>query len=95
MAPLRLRLPTPIVVLAALALLALGVASVAAAHEIQDEVPRTAVVSAFAPELSILKGELADASTQSMNGVEFSVGTLQRPSPAPRPSLTRGERCGP
>lgn len=37
----------PIVVLAALALLALGVASVAAAHEIQDEVPRTAVVSAF------------------------------------------------
>ena len=77
MAPLRLRLPTPIVVLAALALLALGVASVAAAHEIQDEVLRTAVVSAFAPELSILKGELADASTQSMNGVEFSVGTLQ------------------
>ena len=34
-------------------------------------------MSAFAPELSILKHELADASTYSINGVEFSVGTLQ------------------
>ena len=75
MAPLRL--PNPIVVLAAVALLLAGLAPLAAAHDIQDDVPRTAVVSAFAPELSILKDELADASTHSVNGVEFSVGTLQ------------------
>ena len=71
-----LRCPKPIVVPAAVALLALGVASVATAHEIRDEVPRTAVVSAFAPELAILKDELAEASIHSVNGVEFSVGTL-------------------
>ena len=29
------------------------------------------------PELSLLKDEVADASTHSVNGVEFSVGTLQ------------------
>ena len=72
-----LRRPMPIVVPAAVALLALGVASVTTAHETRDEIPRTAVVSAFAPELSILKDDLADASTHSVNGVEFAVGTLQ------------------
>ena len=75
MAPLRL--PKPIVVVAAVALLSAGSVSLATAHETPDDVPRTAVVSAFAPELSILKDELADASTHSVNGVEFSVGTLQ------------------
>ena len=35
------------------------------------------MVSAFAPELAILKDELAEASIHSVNGVEFSVGTLQ------------------
>ena len=70
-------LPNSIVVPAAVVLLALGMASVATAHEIQDPVPRTAVVSAFAPELAILKDELAEASIHSVNGVEFSVGTLQ------------------
>ncbi len=69
--------PKPIVALAGVALLSLGSASFATAHEVQDDVPRTAVVSAFAPELSILKGELADASTYAVNGVEFSAGTLQ------------------
>ena len=59
-------------------LLIAGSASFATAHEIRDDVRRTAVVSAFAPELSILKGDLAEASTYSVNGVEFSVGTLQR-----------------
>ena len=58
-------------------LLIAGSASFATAHEIRDDVRRTAVVSAFAPELSILKGDLAEASTYSVNGVEFSVGTLQ------------------
>ena len=47
------------------------------AHDTRADVPRTAVVSAFAPELSILKEDLAGASTHSVNGVEFSVGTLQ------------------
>ena len=72
-----LRLPKAIVVLAAAAVLSFGSASSATSHEIRDDVPRTAVVSAFAPELSILKGELAEASTYSVNGVEFSVGVLQ------------------
>ena len=75
MAPLRL--PKPVVGWAAVALLLAGLASLAAAHDIQNDVPRTAVVSAFAPELSILKDELANASTNSVNGVKFSVGTLQ------------------
>ena len=75
MAPLRL--PKPIVVVAAVALLLAGSASLATAHETPDDVPRTAVVSAFAPELSILKDELADASTHSVNGAEFSLGPLQ------------------
>ena len=75
MAPLRL--PKPITVPAAIALLSLGSVSLATAHDIHDDVPRTAVVSAFAPELSLLKDEVADASTHSVNGVEFSVGTLQ------------------
>ena len=75
MAPLRL--PKPIAVPAAIALPSLGSVSLATAHDIHDDVPRTAVVSAFAPELSLLKDELADASTHSVNGVEFSVGTLQ------------------
>ncbi len=63
--------------LIAAALLPAGSVSLATAHDMQDDGPRTAVVSAFAPELSILKEELADASTYSVNGVEFSVGTLQ------------------
>jgi len=33
-----------------------------AAHEVEDDTRRTAVVSAFAPELSILKGELDGAT---------------------------------
>lgn len=49
----------------------------ARAHDVQDGAPRTAVVSAFAPELSILKAELDGAVTHSLNGVEFSAGTLQ------------------
>ena len=47
MAPLRL--PKPITVPAAIALLSLGSVSLATAHDIHDDVPRTAVVSAFAP----------------------------------------------
>ena len=47
------------------------------AQEFRDETPRIAVVSAFAPELEILKGELQDRSARSANGVEFATGTLE------------------
>ena len=49
----------------------------AEAHDIRDETLRIAVVSAFAPELEILKGELQDRSRHSANGVEFTTGTLE------------------
>ena len=75
-----LRLPKAIALLAGVALLSFGSASFALAHETHDDVPRTAVVSAFAPELSILKQELAEASTYSVNGVEFSARELCRAS---------------
>ena len=39
---------------------------------------RIAVISAFEPEMSILKGELENANTCSINGVKFTVGTLQK-----------------
>ena len=35
------------------------------------------MVSAFAPELAILQGELEGASAQSVNGVAFTTGTLE------------------
>ena len=63
--------------LAALLLLAALAPQSADAHAIRDETPRTAVVSAFAPELAILQGELEGASVQSVNGVAFSTGTLE------------------
>ena len=47
------------------------------AHAIRDETPRIAVVSAFAPELAILQGELDGESSQSVNGVAFTTGTLE------------------
>ena len=47
------------------------------AHAIRDETPRIAVVSAFAPELAILQGEMEDAKSQSVNGVIFTTGTLE------------------
>ena len=53
-------------------------ASSGAAHGIRDNVPRIAVMSAFAPEMSALKEELGNTVVHSINGVEFSVGTLQQ-----------------
>ena len=47
------------------------------AHAVRDETPRIAVVSAFAPELTILQGELEGPTTQSVNGVAFTTGTLE------------------
>ena len=63
--------------LAALLLFATLPPRPADAHGLGDETPRTAVVSAFAPELAILQGELEGASTQSVNGVAFTTGTLE------------------
>ena len=63
--------------LTAAVLLSAGLAWPAAAHGILDDVRRVAVVSAYAPELSVLRSELDDAAAYSVNGVEFSVGTLQ------------------
>ena len=74
---MSLSLRSSLTALIAAVLVPVGSVSVATAHEIQDDVARTAVVSAFAPELAILKEELADASTHWVNDVEFSVGTLQ------------------
>ena len=42
------------------------------AHAIRDEIPRIAVVSAFAPELAILQGELEGAASHSVDGVAFT-----------------------
>ena len=51
--------------------------SPAAAHEVGDDVRRTAVVSAFAPEMAILGSEIEDAAAHSANGVEFTTGRLE------------------
>ena len=63
--------------LAVTLLLAAASPQPADAHAIRDETPRTAVVSAFAPELAILQGELEGASAHSVNGVAFTTGTLE------------------
>lgn len=60
----------------AAALLAAAAAAPGAAHEQHDRIPRTAVVSAFAPELALLRGELRGAETYTVNGIEFAAGTL-------------------
>lgn len=47
------------------------------AHGGGDDVRRIAIVSAFAPELAILRDELEDAALRSMNGVGFAAGSLE------------------
>ena len=63
--------------LSAVLRVAAGVSELAEAQGFRDETPCIAVVSAFAPELEILKGELRDRAVQSANGVEFATGTLE------------------
>ena len=48
----------------------------ASAHPVTDETPRTAVISAFPPEMAVLRAETEDAASQSVNGVEFVTGRL-------------------
>lgn len=63
-----------------LAVLVLGLAgtvSLTAASAAQDDIPRIAVVSAYTPEMVVLKGELENTVIHSLNGVDFSTGQLQ------------------
>jgi adenosylhomocysteine nucleosidase len=55
-----------------IALLLGGCASVA-----PNDTPRIAVISAFPAELALLQSEAQGAQRQSINGVEFTTGTLQ------------------
>ncbi|WP_017522512.1 5'-methylthioadenosine/S-adenosylhomocysteine nucleosidase [Pusillimonas noertemannii] len=72
--PLR-RFVLPLYLLIAFCLA--GMSALAQAESRVDETPRIAIVSAFEPELVILREVLQDASSQSINGVEFLTGTLQ------------------
>ncbi len=63
--------------LSAALLLAASSPEPAHAQDHLDGTPRIAVVSAFAPELEILKAELQDRSAYSASGVEFSTGVLE------------------
>lgn len=61
-------------------LLAAGLALAAAAAQAApwlDETPRVAVISAFAPELTLLRAQLQQPAAHRVNGVEFTTGTLQ------------------
>ncbi|MCE2518902.1 MAG: 5'-methylthioadenosine/S-adenosylhomocysteine nucleosidase [Alphaproteobacteria bacterium] len=69
--------PTLIAGLGALLLLTAAAPRPADSHAITDETPRIAILSAFAPELAILKSDLEDASVVSVNGVTFSTGNLE------------------
>ena len=71
----RVRTLTGCLVIAALAFA--GRALTAVAHDRQDDVRRIAVVSAFAPEMSVLREELDNPTAHSINGVEFVVGSLE------------------
>jgi adenosylhomocysteine nucleosidase len=42
-----------------------------------DDTPRMAVISAFEPELTLLLAKLQGAKKYSINGVEFTTGTLE------------------
>ena len=48
----------------------------ASAHPVEDETGRIAVVSAFPPEMAVLRADLEDAASQWVNGVEFVTGRL-------------------
>ena len=71
----RLRRLVGSLVIAALVSSGVGLPSIALA--IQDNVPRIAVVSAFAPEMVVLKGGLDEAVVHSLNGVDFFAGRLE------------------
>ncbi len=57
--------------------LAASMAQPANAQGFRDGTARIAVVSAFAPELEILEGQLRDRSEHQANGVDFATGRLE------------------
>ena len=62
----------------AAATLAAGIiATTASAHPGTDSAGRIAIVSAFAPELEILKAGTRDKTVRMINGVEFVTGSLE------------------
>ena len=63
-------------ILSTVALLA-ALAGCASAPSAPPAVPRVAVMSAFQPELVLLRQKLQDAHTTRINGVEFHIGTLE------------------
>lgn len=63
--------------LAVVVLVLAGWALPAVAHDARDDVRRIAVVSAFAPEMSVLRKDLDNAAVHLINGVEFVTGSLQ------------------
>ncbi len=48
----------------------------ASAHSPEDGTARTAVISAFPPEMAVLRADLEGGASQSVNGVEFVTGRL-------------------
>ena len=63
--------------LAAMTAVLAATAMPASAHRAEDDIRRTAVVSAFAPEMSILRSDLEGAAVHAVNGVEFVAGRLE------------------
>ncbi len=63
--------------LAVLVLVLGGMTNEGSAHGFRDGVPRTAIVSAFAPEMLIMKSNLADTTIHEISGIEFLTGKLR------------------
>src|SRR5262245_38576415 len=63
------------ILLAVLSLLLVCIQPLRAADRL-DATPRIAVISAYEPEWKALKADLAEAKSQSVNGVEFVTGVL-------------------
>ena len=64
------------IVAALLGLISTLVAWPLAAADRLDATPRIAVMSAFGPEMTVLKAGLAEAKSYNINGVEFATGTF-------------------
>ncbi|MES2936684.1 MAG: 5'-methylthioadenosine/S-adenosylhomocysteine nucleosidase [Pseudomonadota bacterium] len=60
-----------------LAAVLLGLAGCAATTSSPSAPARVAIVSAFEPELALLRGRVQGAQQQTINGVEFTTGTLE------------------
>jgi adenosylhomocysteine nucleosidase len=54
----------------------MGISTVSAQGEYLDDTPRIAVMSAFTPELQLLLTQTETLEVYSINGIEFTTGTL-------------------